>query len=298
VSTVNGGDGAGPIIFGNPETVSGASFPDMDAPTVTAPPLMPSSTDLKLLPLTRDASDAEPLYAAIRKSLILSIRKDPAAVGKNLPIEREIAEHYDVSKLTVRQAIELLEREGYVAKRRGKPSEICSQTARVSGARPLQRMSDILALHSRRDSRVLSYTRRQSAPAAQLLQLPEDAWLYCLRLEQFCDQGKLGLTEAYLPEEIGRHLTREHFEEAARQGTLYVFPLVERETGHRAERARVTIGATDLLQVGDHEVSQLMDNRPLVRLQFVFYSQHQVPCQLTINWFDSRYYSVTYDLGG
>ncbi|ODA75171.1 HTH-type transcriptional repressor YvoA [Streptomyces sp. AVP053U2] len=57
----------------------------------------------------------EPLYRRIATELLGELRDGAIPPGERLPGERQLAEHFGVSRETVRQALEVLRRDGLVA---------------------------------------------------------------------------------------------------------------------------------------------------------------------------------------
>jgi len=60
-----------------------------------------------------------PLYQVINRDLSGQIAAGSLALGDRLPSESELAQHYGVSRMTVRQALGQLEAEGLVVRRHG-----------------------------------------------------------------------------------------------------------------------------------------------------------------------------------
>ena len=60
-------------------------------------------------------SDGEPLYWRVAQQLLGELRDGTVPPGERLPGERELAGHFGVSRETVRQALEVLRRDGLVA---------------------------------------------------------------------------------------------------------------------------------------------------------------------------------------
>lgn len=60
-------------------------------------------------------AEEEPLYRRIATQLLGELRDGRIPPGERLPGERRLAEHFGVSRETVRQALELLRRDGLVA---------------------------------------------------------------------------------------------------------------------------------------------------------------------------------------
>lgn len=71
-------------------------------------------------------NNREPLYITIMQILKERIIEGTYALQSMLPTEIELEEEFKVSKITIRKAIELLEREGYVKKQSGKGTTILS----------------------------------------------------------------------------------------------------------------------------------------------------------------------------
>ncbi|KAF0507298.1 UTRA domain-containing protein [Pediococcus pentosaceus] len=69
--------------------------------------------------LSRDINNNIPLYKSIYFDLLDKISNGTYEKGSQLPSETRLQEHYDVSRVTIRHAIELLEAENYVTKGSG-----------------------------------------------------------------------------------------------------------------------------------------------------------------------------------
>ena len=88
------------------------------------------------MPSTRpsDAASRTPLYRRISTDLAREIEKG-AYLQRPLPTLRELCERYGVSVITVRQALSELERQGLVARQRGR-SAVALPKARIKGKHP------------------------------------------------------------------------------------------------------------------------------------------------------------------
>lgn len=67
-----------------------------------------------------DRSSALPLYAQLESLLAGAIRRGRWQPGERVPSEPAIGSHYEVSRTTVRQALDELEREGLIRRERGR----------------------------------------------------------------------------------------------------------------------------------------------------------------------------------
>lgn len=67
-----------------------------------------------------DKQSKVPLYLQLMNDLIKKIKTQSYRENEKLPSERELCEIYELSRITVRQALQELEREGYIYKLHGK----------------------------------------------------------------------------------------------------------------------------------------------------------------------------------
>ena len=70
--------------------------------------------------MTINLHGATPLYIQIKDKLQRQIEAGTFAVGDRLPSERELAEEYKVSRMTARQALQLLQQTGLTQTQVGK----------------------------------------------------------------------------------------------------------------------------------------------------------------------------------
>ena len=71
-----------------------------------------------------DRSNPTPLYRQLRRSLREAINENVLAPDDSLPAERDIAEDFGVSRITVRKAIEGLVEEGLLDRRHGRDHQV------------------------------------------------------------------------------------------------------------------------------------------------------------------------------
>jgi len=93
-------------------------------------------------------SSRSPLYLQVTEILRQRIQKGVWRKGDTLPTLNELMEEFSVAKVTVRQAVKLLEEEGLLSARRGKGTIV---TAEPSGRRPLKvetTLHDIMEMYS------------------------------------------------------------------------------------------------------------------------------------------------------
>lgn len=67
------------------------------------------------------------LYQNILNDLILKIESNELKLGSRLPSEQQLSETYNVSRITIRRALQELEKRGYILKQQGRGSFVTNQ---------------------------------------------------------------------------------------------------------------------------------------------------------------------------
>lgn len=84
-----------------------------------------------------------PLYLQIKKALKDRILHGMYPIGSNIPSEPQLEQEFDVSKITVRNAIKELVQEGYLEKKSGKGTKVIRNTS-VSKLSKGKRFTEVL----------------------------------------------------------------------------------------------------------------------------------------------------------
>jgi len=158
--------------------------------------------DTQSAALTRD--DAVPLHQRIREDLRDGISRGRWAAGQRLPSESELIQHYGVSRITVRQALQSLEMQGTIVKVAGKGSYVAVDKPYQHLAR-LQGLAEAMSSqgHAIRN-RVLEVGRvAADAKIASRLHLPEGEIVTHIRRVRLLDGRPLSVDLTWLPRPLG-----------------------------------------------------------------------------------------------
>lgn len=82
-----------------------------------------------------DKQSPIPIYYQLEQYMKEKIEKGEWQPGEMIPSERELAEMYDISRMTVRQAVNNLVNDGYLIRRRGKGTFVAAQKNRAAAER-------------------------------------------------------------------------------------------------------------------------------------------------------------------
>lgn len=150
--------------------------------------------------MSTNLGGATPLYIQIREILQRQIEAGALAVGERLPSERQLSEEYKVSRMTARQALLALVRDGVIFARVGKGTfvaapKIDQQLRTLTGF-----SQDVKARGSRPSSRVLDARVIAATPevAAALRITPQSEVIRLARL-RLSDNLPLAVETAHLP---------------------------------------------------------------------------------------------------
>jgi GntR family transcriptional regulator len=152
-----------------------------------------------------------PLYIQIKELLEKQIQSGEYAVGARLPSERELAQCYDVSRMTARQALRALAQEGVTYSRVGKGTFVSAPTINQE-LQALTSFSEDMRLRGiQPSSRVLSAEIRPAgSEIAARLQLPLGTDTVVLKRVRLADNRPLALEMTHLPHRLCPGLLAQH----------------------------------------------------------------------------------------
>ena len=96
----------------------------------------------------------------VQNAIRLDIRQGRLASGQALPSEKELEQTHGVSRITVRRALEELEREGLVVRSRGRPARVAERLVSVARTQIDEDLTTMLDLVRGTDPEVLCFKWR------------------------------------------------------------------------------------------------------------------------------------------
>ncbi len=151
--------------------------------------------------LLRDG--ATPLHAQITEALRIQIKGDEFKAGENFPSERELAERYGVSRMTVRQALRYLRQEGLIYHERGVGTFVTDRKLDVHTRNLSGFSEEMISLGFTPSSRVLRLKRESaSEQIIKDLDLKTGVEVFHLERLRLADNEPMAFESTYLPAEI------------------------------------------------------------------------------------------------
>lgn len=222
--------------------------------------------------LGSDATTSLPVYHQLYTILRQQIKDRNFDAQQPLPSEMQLAATYDVSRVTVRRALEMLEREHLIVRKHGVGTFAAPDgPGEDSGSRVSGLVENLITLGLETTAKLLAFDADSPTPAvvAATLNLPPEA--RTIRIERLrLYKGKpLSVTKVYLPQSLAGRI---------REGDLDDRPVMRilELSGIRAQRAEQTISA---VPADDDAAAKLMVNigAPLIRLRRTVYDEAGQP---------------------
>nr|WP_281063576.1 GntR family transcriptional regulator [Halobacillus andaensis] len=178
-----------------------------------------------------------PMYYQIEENVKQRIANEEFKRGEAIPSERELSESYEVSRMTVRQAITNLVNEGILYRRKGRGTFVAEEKI----AQPLQGMTsfteDMKSRGMKPESRLLSL-QIKTAPAeiSQKLHLESSSQVVKIDRIRYADQEPMAIETTYLSVRKFPDLTEDIVKKS-------LYDYIEKDKGYTIEKATQMIEA-------------------------------------------------------
>jgi GntR family transcriptional regulator len=145
-----------------------------------------------------------PLYMKIARRLLADIARGRLRTGDRLPTEDDLIETFGVSRITVRQAFDVLRRRGLVERIAGRGSFVTSPPGAY--VMTIASIEDVVQAGADSDVRILEWKAVRPAPAVERRLRVRRA--YVLRSVRSRAGAPLCYSETYTTIDIGRRIER------------------------------------------------------------------------------------------
>lgn len=233
--------------------------------------------------------EAIPLYyqlgTMLRNKIVLGVY--PA--GTLIPSEDTLAEEYAVSRITVRQALSNLEKEGLVLRRRGKGTFVSPTFSTIDMPRYTGSIEDLMLMGLRTSTEVLNQAWiTPPEHICRLLHLDGQKVLWIEKLRKL-ENHPFSYVLNYLPPAVGEKLPVELVQ------TKPMLLILEEDLGISLSMADQTVQAT----LADTKIAALLDLRvgdPLLQSERVVYDSQKKPVEYVSSLYRADRYAITMKL--
>jgi len=215
----------------------------------------------------------DPMYRQIADLLRQRIEVGQLLPGMAIPPESELIRTLDVSRVTVRQAIDLLVSEALVVRKQGKGTFVCPPRIRED-LRSLQGLAELLAARGAEQSMEVVGFGWVAAPAhvAEALGLTAGAQVLRIRRRHWLKGVPVAVAEIYLDQACGARIEREEL------ASTPIYTLLEQRCQVRIKRAGETIRA----EAADRDTADLLNlprGVPVLAVRRTTYSAEELPVE-------------------
>lgn len=191
-----------------------------------------------------------PKYFALKRELIRKIEEEAFEPDCPIPSERELMEQYQVSRITVRRAIDELVAGGYLYKVQGKGTYVKSDDYSQNLFAITSCTDDVIRLGRNPSKKVtVSEIVPADAKRARLLNTAVGDELYLLERITMADGEPLNYTITYLPRRLFPGIEKYDF------NVQSLYDLLAERYGVRFAKSRRTIEAV----LAEEEISEYLD---------------------------------------
>jgi len=214
-----------------------------------------------------------PLYKQLATRLRRQIESEDFGPGDMIPAESELVRQYQVSRITVRKALDTLRKEGLIVSQQGKGTFV-RPSLLEENLTSLQGFAELMVSEHPEQIMKVSVFEFIRTPQNVSIALELNADEYVLRIERkhILEETPIAYATIFLPASLGRSLTIDDV------ATTPIYTLIRERTELAIERATQTIRAIS----ADEEMTAALDvsmGTPLLSIHRITYSSQKTPIE-------------------
>ena len=216
---------------------------------------------------------AIPLYYQLETILRRRILEGDFPMEAPLPSEEALGQEYEVSRITVRQALASLEQEGLILRKRGKGTFLAGRAISLKKPKLTGSIEDLILMGMQTSTKILSVSIIEAPENIRnRMELGAGEQVHRIEKVRSVEKNPFSYVINYLPSDIGEKINMDR---------LKIKPLLmvlEEDLGIRVNGADQTIEAT----VADALVAPLLDIRvgdPLLKVERTVYDVKGKPVE-------------------
>ncbi|MDQ1000851.1 GntR family transcriptional regulator [Neobacillus niacini] len=230
-----------------------------------------------------------PIYHQLEEHIKQQIESGILQEETVIPSEREFAERFQISRMTVRQAINNLVSEGYLKRQKGKGTFVNKKKVEQELQGMTSFTEDMLSRGMNPSSTLLSF---QIIPAdkktAGDLRIEENDSVYKIKRIRLADGAPMALETAYIPVELVPGLTAEN-------SNLSLYQYIEEHLSLSISEATQEIEAS-IANSHDAETLGITIGDPILLIERISYLQNEVPFELVKSTFRADRYRFVHTM--
>ncbi len=230
-----------------------------------------------------------PIYHQLEKYLKQQIENGVLMEEEAIPSEREYAETFQISRMTVRQAINNLVLEGYLKRQKGRGTFVNKRKIEQELRGMTSFTEEMIARGMQPTSKLISF---QIQPAdtktAQELQMTPNDLVYIIKRIRLADGAPMALETAYIPVNLVPGLTAENSNQS-----LYQY--IENDLSLSISEASQEIEAS-IASSKEAESLSIKSGEPILLIVRISYLANGTPFELVKSSFRADRYRFTHTM--
>lgn len=237
-----------------------------------------------------ERNTAVPLHSQIHDFLRKNILSNKFQSDEHIRSERELAEEFEVSRMTVRQALNALRKEGLIYQKRGKGTFVSSRKLDVH-SRNLNGFSDEMRRRDLRPkSKVLQLVKEKSdEETAEKLHLSVSEEVFKVERLRLADDIPMAIETTCLPAKMFPDLSKYDFEKQS------LYQILEKKYGVQMYSAAEDLEAA----ISNAKISELLGvkkNSPLLIVYRTVFAEDDQPIEYTKSIYRADRYRASFFL--
>lgn len=156
---------------------------------------------------TVDRFTQEKLYIQLMRIFLEQINSGNWQLGQQIPTEEDLCKKYNVSKITVRQAINNLVSDGYLIKIQGKGTFVAGTLPVVGLAMKTKLTEEMFGKEVKLERKILFQGIKEPSPDIRAYLKTEDR-IYCILSKRIVDRKTVYIEEAFIPYQMLQYIEK------------------------------------------------------------------------------------------
>ncbi|MBI5578864.1 MAG: GntR family transcriptional regulator [Deltaproteobacteria bacterium] len=237
-----------------------------------------------------NSQEATPLYQKLRDILRKQVEDGRYLPDHAIPSERDLCQQYQISRITVRQAIAEMINEGILYRKQGKGTFVARRKVNQGLSRIVTFSRTVMDIGMKPSTRILFHGLLPAGlEVASILKLPDAGQVLKMVLLGQGDDHPLVVYESYFPPRVGKKMLKEATTREKQGLPFSSYDLYGRNTGLYPARVSQTLEAVaaDNLQARMLEVPKAT---ALLRVTSIFTTRDHSPLELRRALYRGDYY--------
>ena len=231
-----------------------------------------------------------PLYYQLENILREKIYSGEYAPGDSIPTEDQFIQSYKVSRITVRQALASLEKDGLITRKRGKGSFVTEKQNQLEPMKLTGMIEDIIAMGVKTKTRIINFGFvHPPKKVIESLKLNVDAKVLRVERIRFIKGAPISYTISYIPPDLAKRISTKDL-------TIQpILNVLEKKCKVKISRGFQIIGAT----VADSRIASFLDvmaGAPLLKIERTVFDIKNRPVEDISILYPSDRYHYTVEL--